>query len=1324
MTTAGLNHFTTRALLAALALVANAPAAADDAQWLGGTGSWTDSNWSIPGIPNNNGTTFDVFIEGSSNVTLNSQSIDIDGLNLGSGSGLQINTFSLTINQDSTVDGLLTVSDAELFFVGQRIVEGTGTIYLNGSGSFTQFANLSAGSADAQLTLGPGITLLADGASSGGVVQLDLVNQGHVQVLNQADLRFRGITVDNTSGRISVDTPPGEIFGSPFGVVTMQNTHLIGGILDGGSAAPGSGGLIIANEGAIFEDVATIANNIDVLAASLILHGSTQLDGRVLLQNNQFFADHILAIDGPVALTGSGSILFESSSGNRIDPFNNATADVLTLAAGHTLGVTNGVGEGQIRASVDNHGLITSNGLVQFISGNVTNHGTMQATGGGSIEFTGATLINQGGTLAADADSTLELALLDLRDGSQLTGAGRADFIAGTVIDVSGDVAIDIATLELKNNTFGGFSHTIRASGTTTLSGEVDLNLTGQGLSIDPTDTSPASTDALVLGPGVTLTNNSNTSGPIAVNLPLTTGGGIVVNQGTFQNNQVLTNPATIRAEGTSQLIFAADVLGPGTIQNNSTAPLIFSEITPPPAPLVQGDSGFAQLLDEPDSQQIIENRVVTNHVVIQSTNAIFQNTIESSGEITIEQAAAARFAYDIQGDRLRASGLVQVEAGAEFSVIEVAPNGVLDARADIDHAGSTSLRGTLRGSAGTRVTLRGPVTGDFALIDGVLVDLNGPAEFSNQLIIRNGELTQRYPGSPSPPLAPDLQIIDSVHNYDARDRQPGTPEPVLAQQPSLLLDGGTASYREVRPIFNQVVVRGDSTIRYDGVERIATPINNLDVEDSASFTVLGQDIAYDRADLGAGSTLRGGSDLLQPTKLFAYDATDRLTRTGGGTAFNVVYDSIGNQVSNHADPNPALDDPTEFFRSDRPQHQAYSYDSAYRSLRDTEEQNDAYVAEHYTGEPRTRESVYVDPASRVVTRHGFDSRNLGSDPVIRRVEGNFDVLGNSHPTLPSLPTSQRYEGPHTFDLANGGRYLVFSDGDIFIGGIGLVTWQNGEFRVVASNDGSSNRFEIGAGIDPGFVNMTLVGEPGTQTIINHRRPISNSSLELFRGSSKAFNFTGEDGDRVVANGLSATVTDGQVSFSWTGGTNATRTAGIDGTFDVASVVNTIIHVTEKATGLKLDFSNYRIGIGSSPGTATVSGDVRFTDLIIDIEIGGLAAGTEYDQLLAEGLFETENLALNLTLIDGFESTIDAADVFSLIDSDTGIDVTFTNGLTSGGRLATADGLGSFQVFYGDGSAFGSDNLIVTNYQPVPEPGIGTLFTLAGIGLLGRRRRI
>jgi hypothetical protein len=1084
------------------------------------------------------------------------------------------------------------------------------------------------------------------------------------------------------------------------------------------------GGLIVANEGSIFEDVATIADNVDVLAALLTLRGNTQLDGRIFLENNQFFAEHILAIDGPVALTGSGSILFESSTGNRLDPFNNAGTDVLTLAAGHTLGVTNGVGEGQVRASLINHGLITSNGLVQFISGTVTNHGMMQATDGGNIEFTGATLVNQGGTLVADTGSTLELALLDLQDGSQLTGAGRADFIAGTVIDVSGDVTIDIATLELKNNTFGGFSHTIRASGPTTLFGDVDLNLTGQGLSIDPTDTSPASTDELILTPDITLTNNSNTFGPIEVNLPLTTGGGVVVNQGTFKNNQTLTNPATIRAEGTSQLTFAADVLGAGTIQNNSTAPLIFSEITPPPAPLIHGDSGIAQLLDEPNDQQVIENRVVTTDAIIQSTNAIFQNTVEASGEIVVEESATAKFAYDIEGDRFRTRGQAQVEAGTQFNVIEVAPGGVLDARADIDHAGSTSLRGTLRGTTGTRVTLRGPVTGDFALIDGVLVDLNGPAEFSDQLIIRNGELTQRYPESPSPPLAPDLQVVDSVYRYDAIDRQPGTPEPVLARQPRLFLDGGTAHYQEARPSFDQVNVRRDSTIRYDGVERVVTSITNFEVEDGAELEVVGLDIAYDRADLGRGSTLRGGDDLSQPTQVFGYDSTDRLTRMGGGTASNIFYDSIGNRVSNQADPNAALDDPNEFFRSDRPQHEVYTYDSAYRNLQNAEEQNDAYVAERYTGDQRIRDAVVVDRDSKFVTRHGFDSRNVSPDPITRKVQGNFDVLGNSHPTVPQLPISQRYDGQHTFDLSNGGRYRVFSDGDIFIGGFGVVTWQNGEFRVVASNDGSSNRFEIGSGINPGFNNMNLVGEAGTQTIINHRRPMDSTSLELFRGASKAFNFTGEDGDRVVANGLSATVTDGQVSFSWTGGTNATRTAGIDGTFDVAAVANTIIHVTEKATGLKLDFSNYRMGIGSSPGTATVSGDIRFTDLTIDLEIGGLTAGTEYDQLLAEGLFEAENLAMNLTLIDGFDSTIEAADVFTLIDSDTGIDVTFTNGLTSGDRLATADGLGSFQVFYGDGSAFGSDNLIVTNYQPVPEPGVAVLFTLGGIGLLGRRRRI
>jgi fibronectin-binding autotransporter adhesin len=146
-------------------------------------------------------------------------------------------------------------------------------------------------------------------------------------------------------------------------------------------------------------------------------------------------------------------------------------------------------------------------------------------------------------------------------------------------------------------------------------------------------------------------------------------------------------------------------------------------------------------------------------------------------------------------------------------------------------------------------------------------------------------------------------------------------------------------------------------------------------------------------------------------------------------------------------------------------------------------------------------------------------------------------------------------------------------------------------------------------------------------------------------------------------------------------------------------------------------------GTTTSAGLLTLNGGLTllapaFTDFVI----GGVTQGSQYDYLVVNG-----NLSLGgnlqVSFINGFDTTVANGMTFDLISS-TSLSSTFLNA-PNGSRLTTADGLGSFIVNYGAGSNFGVNDVVLSSFQPVPEPATWVLL-VSGAGLLGlalRRRR-
>jgi hypothetical protein len=78
------------------------------------------------------------------------------------------------------------------------------------------------------------------------------------------------------------------------------------------------------------------------------------------------------------------------------------------------------------------------------------------------------------------------------------------------------------------------------------------------------------------------------------------------------------------------------------------------------------------------------------------------------------------------------------------------------------------------------------------------------------------------------------------------------------------------------------------------------------------------------------------------------------------------------------------------------------------------------------------------------------------------------------------------------------------------------------------------------------------------------------------------------------------------------------------------------------------------------------------------------------------------NGSVQLRLLNGFLPSV--ADTFTVLDASTAIEGAFIN-VASGQRLATSDGLGSFLVHYGTGSAFDPSAVVLSEFQPSSPPG-------------------
>jgi autotransporter-associated beta strand protein len=560
-----------------------------------GASETAPSNWSTPTYPNSptvdvNLLYFPVTLDTS--VTVGTLNINTSGtLNMLAGTALTIAGATLTNNGMIKVHSNQTGSASMLIFDG-GLLTGTGSLNLFSSGSLAQL--------DGSLTQDVKHTIQGQGQINAALINNGIVDangniSGYQTTLAlQTNAMTNNNLLEATFGTLSVNSisitqgTAGEILAGNNCVVNVNGTAAISG---GMLTTSGSG--VIQFNGFYGNTLNSVTNNGMITLtqnATLTVNGNLTDNGAINLGVSMGAGSTSMHFSGGT-LSGSGTLTF--LPGGSTDPFSAQTysfpivSGTLTQAASHTIQG----GQASLFGALTNYGLVNAN-----LSGtslginclNVTNHSTMEASGGGNLNFDGAGISgsiggtafvnNAGGQVIANTGSTVDFADNNNISGGSRTsnGTGKINFLTGTIpgdfytpTDTLSNV-VNNATVSINTNVNVNVAGDLVNNGTVILTNDPYLGTAASVLSFN---------GGVVSGPGQiqlayagtlaqlngTLTQSSGhtISGYGQINAALTNNGLVVANAASqiLSINDVTTNSGTFQATGGGVLQVAAGAL-------------------------------------------------------------------------------------------------------------------------------------------------------------------------------------------------------------------------------------------------------------------------------------------------------------------------------------------------------------------------------------------------------------------------------------------------------------------------------------------------------------------------------------------------------------------------------------------------------------------------------------------------------------------------------------------------------------------------------------------------------------------------------------------
>ena len=563
-----------------------------DAIWNGGTGFWNiTGNWSGGLVPNG---TYNVYIDGGKTGVTSIVTLDVDAsitgltidansaapndkLIIGNGRVLTL-TGAANVTNNGTIEMAASNADTYLVLGASSVVfSGTGEFVL-GVGDNGIRSRISSNNPGYRLTNDTGHTIRGAGyiglanllLTNNGTITADnpsyalyvqpsgtSINTGTMQAINGASLQLLTQNFTNTGGTIKATGADSNVLlvnGATItgGNITTDSVGIVGtfnsGTLDGVTITSGSSFKGLNGSGTYLQHTITNQGTMTIAGANA---------------DTRFYLDST-----SVTLTGGGTLVLDpgdNGSRSRISSTNNAYTLVNDTA--NTIRGAGYVGENNL--VLNNKGTITADNstysLIINPSNTSTNTGTMQATGGATLQLWNRAYTNTEGTILANGTNSQVL----LVGGATITGGNLTTASGGLIATTGGQTGtLDNVTIA-SGSSFKGLNgsgtylqHTITNQGTMTIAStnantffalnSTSVTLTGGGtLALDAGDN------------GIRSRISSNNANYALVNDTANTisGAGYV-----GEGNLILNNKGTITADNSTYSL----IINPSNTSTNT----------------------------------------------------------------------------------------------------------------------------------------------------------------------------------------------------------------------------------------------------------------------------------------------------------------------------------------------------------------------------------------------------------------------------------------------------------------------------------------------------------------------------------------------------------------------------------------------------------------------------------------------------------------------------------------------------------------------------------------------------------------------------------